>query len=396
MSPLRCLMLSLALLSAASHAGVLPNDAARALIQQGNVLATQGRYQDAVQQFQAASRADPASSSPVAAIAHVLLLAADAQQGSNAATLRQQAEGAAHYALTLGADDPLAQEVLRLLADEKPAPLNMPSQAAWKLLQEGETLFQSNKPAEAVVKYEEAARIDPRYSTAMVYAGDCYFVQKNWPEAETRFRKATEIEPLNGQAWRFLSDALAWQNKWTASEAALLSGIAAHPSQLPTWNKLASLRGKQGYPLTALKLQRKAAVQLDSDTGKYDIKLDPAVASGADQRQADGAVWLMLALTESNLRAANRRQRQPDRPFAIELAAWQAAMKAADELSARDQVDLSDPALRTMRMLAKADQLETGLLLLAYKESWRPEFEAWKKEHPDGVRKFIDTYALRP
>jgi hypothetical protein len=47
-------------------------------------------------------------------------------------------------------------------------------------------------------------------------------------------------------------------------------------------------------------------------------------------------------------------------------------------------------------MLARADQLETALLLLEYKESYRAEFEAWKKAHPDGIRKFIDTYALQP
>jgi hypothetical protein len=35
-------------------------------------------------------------------------------------------------------------------------------------------------------------------------------------------------------------------------------------------------------------------------------------------------------------------------------------------------------------------------MLLQYRESWRAEFEAWKKMHPDGIRKFVNTYALRP
>ena len=50
----------------------------------------------------------------------------------------------------------------------------------------------------------------------------------------------------------------------------------------------------------------------------------------------------------------------------------------------------------TRELLAKADQLEAGLLILRYKESYRPEFEAWKKAHPNGIRKFVDTWGLQP
>lgn len=57
---------------------------------------------------------------------------------------------------------------------------------------------------------------------------------------------------------------------------------------------------------------------------------------------------------------------------------------------------LGDPNLKTMSMLAKAGQLETALTRLQYKESWRPEVEAWKREHPEGIRKFVDAYGLRP
>ena len=109
-----------------------------------------------------------------------------------------------------------------------------------------------------------------------------------------------------------------------------------------------------------------------------------------------GAAWLMLAASEASARARNASEHLPDQPFAIELDAWRGVMKVLDELKANSGADPVDPALKTMQMLAKADQLEAALLLLQYKESWRPEFEAWKKEHPNGIRKFIDTYGLRP
>jgi tetratricopeptide (TPR) repeat protein len=381
---------------AGSHASVLPNQAAEPAMNEARLLVAQGKYQEAVVKFQEAAKADPAASSPLSGVADILLKASLAAQGEAVARLRQQSESLARRALALGADDPVAQEVLRNLLDDKPPPLHLPNPQSWKLMQEGEVLFQANKPDQALLKYEEAARLDPQYSSAVVYAGDCYFVQKKWPEAEERFRKAVEIEPLNGQAWRFLSDALSWQGRWDASETALFNGIAAQPNQLPTWDKLASLRNKQGYPLTALKLKRRSRVVLEPQSGKFTIQLDAEFTGKDNQQVPDGAVWLAVATYEANARAARQQGKEAEQPFAIELAAWRAALRMVDDIVAKGGQDIQDPALLNLRMLARDGQLEAGLMLLAYRESWRAEFEAWKKAHPDGIRKFVNTYALRP
>lgn len=395
MKKIRVLTMVLALAGAHADATVLPNDAAKPLVQEGEVLTAQGNFQEALNKFSAAAKADPAASMPLSHIAHVLMVASLNADGANAAKLRQQSEGAAHQALKLDSADPLAQEVLRRLEDGKSAPLHETSVDVLKVVQEGEVLYHGRKLDEARVKYEQAARMDPRYSSVLVFIGDTYYVQENMPEAEAWFRKAAELEPLNGQAWRFLSDALAKQGKRPAAEAALLSGIAAQPSQRPTWDKLASLRSAQGYPLTALQMKRKASAVMDPATGKFTINLDPALRE-PEQKSSDSGVWLMLAATESGLRGKNRADKVADKPFAIELASWEGAMKVADELAANGGGEVTDPNLKTMRMLAKAGQLETALMLLQYKESWRPEFEAWKREHPDGIRKFVDAYGLRP
>jgi len=386
----------LALAGAHAFAAILPNEAAQPLVQEGSVLAAQGKYQEALNKFSAAAKADPTASTPLSRIAHLLWSASISASGDNAAKLRQQAEGAARQALTLEPQDPLAQEVLRGLSDDRVASLRQPSADTLKLVQEGEVLFEGRKLDEARAKYQQAAKMDPQYSPALIFIGDIYYVQENMPEAEAWFRKAAELEPLNGQAWRFLSDALAKQGKHAAAEAALLSGIAAQPSQRPNWDKLAALRAANGYPLTSLQMKRKASAVMDPETGKFTINLDRAFSGPADQKGIDGAVWLMLAATESNLRGKNRADKVADKPFAIELASWEGAMKVADELAAKGNPEVTDPNLKTMRMLAKAGQLETALMLLQYKESWRPEFEAWKREHPDGIRKFVDAYGLRP
>ncbi|EEF24606.1 conserved hypothetical protein, partial [Ricinus communis] len=199
MKTVRAVSVLLALVCAAGQASVLPNKAAEPLVQEAQVLTAQGKYRDAVSKYQEATKLDPASSMPLSGAAFVLMKSSQIAQGDAAGRLRQQSESLARQALVLGADDPMAQEVLRNLLDDRPPPLHVPNQQAWKVMQEGEVLFQSNKPDEARVKYEEAARLDPQYSSAVVNAGDCYFVQKKWPEAEALFRKATEIEPLTAR-----------------------------------------------------------------------------------------------------------------------------------------------------------------------------------------------------
>ncbi|MBV8124958.1 MAG: tetratricopeptide repeat protein [Paucibacter sp.] len=376
-----------------AHAGVVANDAAQPLIKEGSVAMSKGQYQLALEKFSAAVKADPQASEPLSHIAHVLLLAAESASGEQAARLRKQAEGAVRQALRLGPNDPLAQEVQRLLEDGEGPPLRKASPEAWKLVQEGEILFQSGQYDEARAKYESAAKLDPQYSVAWLYAGDCLFAQKNWAEAEVRYRKAAEAEPINGQAWRFLSDALAWQGKVNSAEEALLKGISAQPGQRPSWSKLANLRAKAGYPMTSLKLEPKASGVLDAESGKYSVNVN--ANEGDEKTSPDIAVWMTLALNDVKHRMEVQQNKSSQSQFDADLEAWTAAMKVADEGDANGN-PLKEPGLQTMQMLYKADQLEPALLLLRYKEAYRPELEAWKKEHPHGVRTFIATYALTP
>jgi tetratricopeptide (TPR) repeat protein len=389
MKILRILPIMLALACAQAEAVQL-NKAAEALMNESHVLRSQGKNQEAFNKLAAAAQADPAASLPLSGMANMLADVADRAPGDEAEKFRQRAEVLAHQALKLEPDDPVAQEVLRELEDGKPLPLHKPSAAAEALLHEGEVLFTSKKPDEALLKYERAAQIDPQYSTAWIYAGDCFFVQQKWAEAETRFRKGVEVEPLNAQGWRFLADALIRQSKRDAAEEALIGGIAAQPSQLPNWGRLAQMRDATGFPLTRLQLVRKAKGELDSTTGKLNITIDPSIDSSDMSKQADGMMWMTLAAKQALSRKAETT------PFAYELSSWRAALEVADKMAADGKGELTDPALKTMQMLAKADQLETALLLLQYKESYRPEFEAWKKANPNGIRKFINTYGLQP
>lgn len=376
-----------------AHADTDPacSGACASLVAEGRALTVQGKLRDALAKYQAAATAAPNASAPLSAAAHMYLVAADPARPEQAAALRKQAEGLARGALKLKPDDPLAQEVLRMLLDATPSPLHQPNEAAAAAQTEAELRFARHDYAGALAQYQQVMRLDPQYSNAWVGAGDCWYMQHDWVKAETMFRRATEIEVRNGQAWRFLSDALAEQGRLAEAEAALISGIAADPAQLPSWNKLASLRAHAGRPLKALALRRGGGVTVGAD-GKATISIDSALQKASET--PDNAVRLALALAEANARTARDASKRS--PFEVELQAWQLALQVAGETDGAADKRLSDPALLAMQALKRDGQLEPAIFLLLYKEAYRSDYERWLAAHPDGVKAFIDRYGLRP
>lgn len=389
--------ITLALLSTvstlcAAQPGLKMNAAAQALVDEGNVLGAQGKLQQALDKYSQANKADPPSSVPLSHIAEVLRQAAEQAQGEQQAKLRQQAEALVNQILQKYPDEPLAHEVQRKLREDQPPPLHTANAAALAEMNLGEVAFAKQKFDDALLHYERAAALDPQLSMAWIYAADCFYAQKKYAEAETRYRKGVEIEPLNAQGWRYLSDALAFQDKRSAAEDALFSGIAAQPSQIPSWIKLAHLRDAADYPLTSLNLVRKSSASVGAD-GNATVNIDPESDAF---KSADGALWMLLGLKQANDMVAQKEGKGDANTLAAETARWRMGFKVAEEVTAKGEPGLQAPALKTLQMLDQDGELETALLLLTYRESWRPALEAWKRDNPQGIRKFVDKYALRP
>jgi tetratricopeptide (TPR) repeat protein len=371
----------------AGSANAQCNEACKPLLDEGASLYGQGKQREAWDTFQRAHQADKDASIPLSWMANMLVKRADISPPDKAPELRRHAEALAREALRLNDRDPFAQEILRDLTDQRPAPLHTPSPDAAQAVQEGEALFVQKRYPEALAKYELASARDPLFSGPWVYAGDCFFAQKQWHEAELRFRKATEIEPLNGQAWRFLSDALILQGDRRAAETALYGGIAAQPSQVPNWDKLEQLMMQEGLRLKRVTIVRKARFTGPDKNGKPTIELlEAATAPTAEQ-----AFWLMHAAS-----VALAAKQEKLSPYQVELQAWQAALKMVAEQRAKGESVPTDPALIAIEKLANGGQLEPAILLLMYRESYRSEFETWKKAHPDGIRAFVVSTGFRP
>lgn len=386
-------LLACAVLSAVSlHAFAVPvgiNPAGQALVDRGQSLFAQGQAKQAFEAYQEAAKADPASSMPDSLIASMLFALGDRSAGEQRDKNQAQAMAYARKSLAINSADPLANELMRVAQDTAASPLHVPTREAAQLVESGENLFVQKRYAEALAAYESAGQRDPQYSAAWVYAGDCFYAQQRWAEAEVRFRQAATIEPLNGQAWRFLSDALAQQGKTREAQEALLSGIAAQPSQRPNWDKLDSMMRAGGVTMARLTLRNKPVVKPATTTGTMQLQIDPQTFGS--NGSADGTFWVSYGLALS----VSGKERAAS-PFSAELGAFRTAFQVHAELQEKEARPFADPNLTLLAELSAKGQLEAAILLLMYRESYRPEFEAWKTAHPNGVREFVLLHNVRP
>ncbi|MEM8514986.1 tetratricopeptide (TPR) repeat protein [Massilia sp. MP_M2] len=373
-----------------AHADIGCGQPCRGLVLQAQALEGRARYQEALTKYKAAEQADPTASIPLSLAAGLVLKLSTVAPQDAAPQLRDMSRALAERAARLEADDPVAQEVLRMLDDPAPSPLHQPNARAATLMAEGEAAFARQDLKAALARYEATMRADPQYSSAWVAAGNCHYVRRDWTRAEALFRAATVIEPHNAQAWRYLSDALFYQDKRAAAEAMLYKAIEADPSQRPNWRKLAQYRAGAGMPLSSLGLRRGVRV-LENADGNYVISLDPQTDA---EKTPDHAFRLALGMTEVALRTDDKDRRKS--AFEIELESWRQALKIADEAEAKSGEGILDPGLLQVRALAREGQLEAAILLLMFRQAYRPALQAWIAANPGGVKYFIDRFGVQP
>ena len=365
-----------------AYAAVNGNEKSQRLVGEGNALIVQRQYAAAAEKFEAARKESPDASSPLSSFAYMLCSLASGGTSPEAKAQLQRAREWAEKALAISSDDPLALEVIRALDDDTPRPGYVENAAANQAFNEAEVLFHSGQYEAARLKYRAAYQADPKFVKAQVMEGDTYFAEKNWAGAELMFQMATETDPLDSQAWRFLADARDRQDDGAGAMYAVLHAIAAMPSEATNWERLKLYVAKSDKPMARLGLERKVWIQRDRKT----ISIAP------DVKGTDNAIWLSYAMA----RVADVKDGKPESPFQTELRAWRTALAVANELAEKGQPAPQAPALLALQKLHAAGQLEAAVFILMYKEAYRPEFEAWKKAHPQGVQEFTDKWRLMP
>jgi tetratricopeptide (TPR) repeat protein len=311
---------------------------------------------------------------------------------------RENAENLANVALERNSTDMVAHEVLRLLADGLDKERHTPTEEARMALEAGEDLFHKNQYDSALALYNKAFQLDPAYAEALVYAGDCKFTQGQFAEAETYFRRAIAVDPLNERGWRFLADALLKQNRMGPFQEALIGAISARPSYKAAWDNLSDSGNITGSPLKVFRVKPMAKAVFDEKTKNTTLTIDQGFLSGEDKNapSPDFGVWVTYGLVQVAKVLPPTNGVKKKSIFEAELEAWDKALKVGQELEANTKQKLKNPALIQMKSFALSGDLKAAIFLLMYKESFRPDFEVWKRENPEAISAFIEKYSLRP
>lgn len=370
------------------------NEACTALVQEGIRLVHQNRFNEALDLFARAEKADPTASGPLSGRAVAFYEASLRTTQDLAEDYRAKAGALAAAALAREPRDPLALDLVQFLEEGPPRVRHAPKAEAGRLVAEGEVLFSAKNYGEAKAKYLAAFERDSQYARALVFAGDCDYCRKDYPKAVELFRRAVQVDPLDEKGWRYLADTLLAEGQMDPAREALVAGISALPRYLPSWTTLAGLPGT-GPAWKSLALKPRARAVKDPKSGKYTVVLDPELTRGKSQDSADVAVWLMYGLAQVAAANPAKAGEPVPTPFRKELETWNRILQVAEELTVQGK-RLTDPVLLQMQTFRKAGDLEVGLYLLAFKEAYRNDFEAWKTAHPNGVRTFLDTYRIRP
>jgi tetratricopeptide (TPR) repeat protein len=339
---------------------------------------------EALQRYQKAAEADPQSSTPHSHAAFLYLTASQNTSQEFVQEYRKRAGDAARHALALEPADPYALSVIQELEDGSDDPLKAVPAAARAEYEQAEQDFADKRYVSAIAHYQKAIDLYPDFDVAYVFLGDAHYFNGRYADAERCYRKALAINPSNTQALRFLGDALYKLNKQDEILPVLAMAVALKPNEIPSWDHVEGFLKTQH--VTMQRLNYRAKAQFNVKENKLEINSD---ALDTKDKQS-GAIWLMYAMANGTDKDNN------ESAFARELAAWDKAMKVSDELAERETQPSPDPTIALLRRFYHDGQLKAALLLLTFHETYRADFEAWKKENPDGVMKFIDAYHVRP
>ncbi len=377
---------------------MLGNEKCQALVQEGMNLLRQNKFNEALAKFQKAEQVDPYASAPLSGRALALYSASQVTFPENVQKYRQDAEGQARAALERNSTDLVAQEVLRLLTDGPDKERHIPNEQARAALDAGENLYHKKQFDAALDEYNKAFQLDPAYAEALVYAGDCKIAQGKHAEAEGYFRRAIAVDPLYERGWRFLADALLKQNKIEPFREALVGAISARPTYKAAWDNLSDWGKASGSPLKTFRIKPMAKAVVDEKTKKSTVIIDQGFLAGEDKNapSPDLGVWVMYGLVQASKDLPPKKGEKIKSAFETELETWDKALKVGQELETNTKRKLRDPALIQMNAFATSGDLKAAIFLFMYKEAFRPDFEAWKKENSGAIKAFIEKYSLRP
>ncbi len=161
---------------------------------------------------------------------------------------------------------------------------------------------------------------------------------------------------------------------------------------LPIWYEAVSEH--EGLKLKRVDVKRYAKVIEEKKAKETSYQIEMSDSLKAASAQEESAVWLYYSVAKVNNLKENKvpaGAASNSNAFQIERDAWRKVFSDPEF-----KPSLQNPLLLALQKAHSDNQLDAAIFVFFFEDSFRSEFEEWKKKHPLALQKFVERYALRP
>lgn len=354
----------------------------------------QGKYADALSPSKTAYEALPENALTVELYGSLLLFSSpgDADPEHRKAH-KLEARKLLLHAQELGDNSPLVTSLLELLpADGSEKPFSSKSEVD-AAMQEGEKLFSNGDLDGAIKSYMRAHLLDPTLYTAPLFIGDVYFRKKMWGSAGEWFKTAISINPDLETAYRYWGDAISSSGDMTAAREKYIDAWIASPYSQTTRNAGLQWAQRAGVKLSFPNLVSPNKVE------QKDAKTTNLMIASFDDKAEDGrSAWMGYDIAKLAWKTeTGMKEHFPDGKYkhtvAEEVSAYKAVEAIVQGLKPKEKTNL-DPALKTLLELDAKDLVAAYVLIARPDNDIAQEYVAYRKEHRDKLKRFLDEYVF--
>ncbi len=282
------------------------------------------------------------------------------------------------------------------------ASIDTDSEKALDMFAKGEEAYGKKDYERALTFYEKAAEIDPHFSKAFLYMGDCYYSMMKYRSAKQAYLKCLDINPNNAQAHHYLSDAYFKLLEYKQSFYHLFKACSTDPDYVNACMKLKKMKkffhqNKILAPSEIAEIDNKITDETKTDPNIV-IELNPEqFFSQFRNALLNKDVAEMVRLVRKNPHTASSLQIELEKKAKEEGKQAETYRFLAGILNKiHEQIKSESPFEYRISQLSKIDQAILNEMIKAINIK---DFETLAKivwKHPEAasrLRKFMDDYA---
>ena len=314
-------------------------------------------------------------------------LASDEKQREQLVT---QALSYLKKAKTLGAKDPLMDQLINELPGSTGKAVYSKNEAANEAMNKAEDAFAAQRFQEAAQYYEEAARLDSKLYFAPLYLGDAWLHQGQAAKACQAYDRAIAIDPDIETAYRYKGNALMKQRDVERALRSYASAVVAEPGSEMAWQKgLQRWADATGAEIKLPSLRPAVAVAKDGRNLNVEV---------GDESSPELAPWFAYGFARILWREKTYAERYPGKPYrrtlAEEVDGLEKAAMVASELQASGKLKPSED-LALLISLHEDKLLEPFVLFCLPNEEVLKDYVPYRAAHRERMVDFLVEYGVR-